>query len=212
MAAVYNRKERKKIMIYRNIIFLFVIAMVGGGIFSCSRKAKKSAEGPARDTLIMEYKALQDSLDKEWKVMIEDDDEKIALMKRLILEVSYTNSYDKQRFEELNAMVERLKAMRYDRESMRDSKLIDAYDSATFAVTDQVIDFARSHPRFKDFPLMEELINEINQKNGMIIIYRVHYDNWAKDLNAFIKKRGKKLRKFGQEVPGEPVPLFQLSS
>lgn len=199
-------------MNYRNIIFLFSIAVVAGGIFSCSRKAKKTAEGPARDSLIMEYQALQDSLDKEWKVMIEDDDEKIALLKRLILEVSYTNSYDKQRFEALNEMVDQLKQMRYDRESMRDSQMIDAYDSATFAVTDQVIDFARSHPRYKDFPFMEELINEINQKNDLILIYRVHYDNWAKDLNAFIKKRGKKLRKFGQVVPDKPVPLFQLPS
>ena len=199
-------------MIYRNILFLFFLAVVAGGIFSCSRKSKKSAEGPARDTLIMEYQALQDSLNKDWQVMIDDDDEKHALMKRLLLEVSYTNSYDKQRFEELNKLVDQLKQMRYDRETMRQSSLIDAYDSATWAVTDQVIDFARSHPRYDDFPMMEELINEINQKNNMILIYRVHYDNWAKDLNALIKKRGKKLRKYGQDVPEQPIPLFQLPS
>lgn len=179
-------------------------------VFSCDSKKSEHTGQQHLDSLMITYKALTDSVQQNWDVMIADDDEKLQLMKRLLLEVSYTNNYDKSKFEDLNTLVDELKVSRYDQKSMRDSDLIDAYDSATWQVTDQIIQFARSHPRFEDFPLMQELIEDIHGKNNYVLMHRIHYDNWVKELNAFKKNYEKELMDV-QPVPDfESMPLFQL--
>lgn len=179
-------------------------------VFSCDSKKSEYAEQQHVDSLMITYKALTDSVQQNWDVMIADDDEKLQLMKRLLLEVSYTNNYDRSKFENLNTLVDELKVSRYDQKSMRDSDLIDAYDSATWQVTDQIIQFARSHPRFEDFPLMQELIEDIHGKNNYVLMHRIHYDNWVKELNAFKKKYAKELIDEHPSHNFESMPLFQL--
>ena len=102
--------------------------------------------------------------------------------------------------------------MRYDQQSMSNSAAIDAYDSATFDVSDQIILFARNHPRYQDFPLMAELIDEINVKNNYVLMHRIHYDSWVKELNTFKKKNGKKLLKSDPGIDLEIDPIFELPS
>ncbi len=144
--------------------------------------------------------------------MIADDDDKHVLMKRLLLEVSYTNNYDKEQFGELNDKIDQLKLLRYDQNSMNSSALIDAYDSATFDLSDQIIVFARSHPRYDDFPMMAELADDINGKNNYILMHRIHYDSQVKELNSFKKKNRKKLLKADSDIETESMPLFELPS
>lgn len=162
--------------------------------------------------MLSTYLALEDSIQKEWSIMIADDDDKHVLMKRLLLEVSYTNNYDKVRFRDLNDQVDQLKAMRYDQKSMSNSALIDSYDSATFDLSDQIFVFARNHPRYDDFPLMSELIDDINGKNNYILMHRIHYDNRVKELNSFKEKNQKKLMATDPEIETEHMPLFELPS
>jgi hypothetical protein len=126
--------------------------------------------------------------------------------------VSYTNNYDKEKFNELNGQVDALNAMRYDQKTMESSALIDAYDSATWAVADNVIVFARNHPRYQDIPLMEELINDINEKNSFVLIHRIHYDTSVKALNAFLETYGESARAVIPAIKEEPMPLFELPS
>ena len=63
--------------------------MISGGIFSCGDK-KPSSQSAAQDSLLITYQALSDSVAQNWEIMIEDDNDKHVLMKRLLLEVSYT--------------------------------------------------------------------------------------------------------------------------
>ncbi len=182
------------------------------GVFSCESKKSEHTGQQHLDSLMIAYKALTDSVQYNWDVMIADDDEKLQLMKRLLLEVSYTNNYDKSKFEYLNTLVDELKGSRYDQKSMSDSDLIDTYDSATWQVTDQIIQFARSHPRYDDFPMMQELIDDIHGKNNYVLMHRIHYDNWVKELNAFKKNYEKELIREHPSLDFENMPLFQLST
>ena len=194
-----------------NSIYSFLIAgLFFSYILSCQSNKKGTSGG--QDSVLIQYQALIDSVDHNWFVMISDDDDKHVLMKRLLLEVSYTNNYDKARYQELNEMIDQLKGLRYDQKSMGNSLMIDAYDSATFDLSDQVIVFARSHPRFEDTPMMSELIDDINRKNNYILMHRIHYDNWVKELNAFKKKNKKKLLSSEPPIDVESMPLFELSS
>ena len=194
----------------RNLLSLALMGLIISCLFSCG--SHKNAGQSDVDSLMIKYQALVDSVDATWTVMIADDDEKHMLMKRLLLEVSYTNNYDKARFEALNQKVEELRGFRYDQKSMGSSDLIDAYDSATWALTDQIIEFARSHPRYTDFPLMEELIGDINAKNNYVLMHRIHYDSWVKQLNSFKKNNLDKLMDADPDMKSQDMPLFQLAS
>lgn len=200
--------KRKKLKVIQVGIMISLIGMFAITTMNCDPKKQSSSDTNQQDSLLIKYAALEDSVANGWQIMIADDDEKHLLMKRLLLEVSYTNSYDKERFRELNDLIDQLSAMRYDRESMRNSALIDEYDRATFDLTDQVIVFARSHPRYDDFPLMAELIDDINGKNNYILMHRIHYDSWVKELNSFKKKYSNDLLESGIE----DLPLFELPS
>ncbi len=189
-----------------------LIGLLAIFLYACDGGKNASKSSARKDSLLSTYLTLEDSVQKQWSVMIADDDDKYTLMKRLLLEVSYTNNYDKDRFEELNELVDQLKAMRYDQKSMSNSAMIDAYDSATFDLCDQIIVYARNHPRYDDFPLMSELIDDINGKNNYILMHRIHYDTWVKELNAFKKKHRKKLMTADPEIEAESMPLFELPS
>lgn len=186
------------------------IGIVGIIISSCDSKKESSSDAIENDSLFIKYAALNDSVDKEWRIMITDDDDKHMLMRRLLLEVSYTNNYDKERFRELNELIDQLNAIRYDQKSMGNSASIDAYDSATFDLSDQIIMFARNHPRYDDFPLMAELIDNIHEKNNYILMHRIHYDTRVKELNSFKKSNRKKLLISDPEI--EDMSLFELPS
>jgi hypothetical protein len=195
----------------RSKYFILVLGLAVAYLISCESK-KTGGVTVGTDSLMIKYQALVDSVDANWTVMIADDDDKHVLMKRLLLEVSYTNNYDKDRFEELTALVDQLQPMRYDQTSMSDSDLIDRYDSATWDLTDKIIQFAREHPRYADYPLMEELINDINAKNNYVLMHRIHYDAWVKELNAFKASNGEKLIHEDPSIETIAMPIFELSS
>jgi len=197
-------------MFLGRITFVLLAAAFAGCFFSCDNKSKLSNETDGNDSLLIKYQALSDSVDSNWNVMIKDDDYKHFLMNRLLLEVSYTNSYDKVRFQELTDLLDQLKKLRYDQSSMSNSALIDSYDSATFALSDQIFVFATSHPRFEMTPLMSELIDDINAKNNYILMHRIHYDNWVKELNDFKRNNREKIISSDASLEVESMPLFQL--
>lgn len=190
--------------------FIGIIALVI--LASCSTSKDQRAAGGKADSLMLEYLALQDSVAQHWNVMIEDDDEKLFYLKRLLLEVSYTNNYDKAHYDALVASVDSLKNMRYDQTTMSDSNLIDAYDSVTWVVINRVTQFAVNHPNYQDNPLMEELIGDIQAKNNFVLMHRIHYDNWVKALNEFKRKHRKTILRQSPDADLENMPLFQLPS
>lgn len=178
---------------------------------ACKRKSTDGlSEAEIIDSVYHQFTVLHDSVESNWEVMIKDDDQKHRYMKRLLLEISYTNLYDEKKMTSLTEKVEKLGSIRYDRTTMHNSDLIDRYDSATFSVTSQVIQAALDHPRYNDFPLMEELIDDINFKNDMILIHRIHYDGFAMELNQFIEENREWLQKAPEETNLAPRPLFRL--
>ncbi len=195
----------------KRFLFGFLAIMMIFFLSQCKNARKTAANKQQElDSLVAVYHSINDSIDFAWNAMIEDDDDKHLFMKRLLLEVSYTNLYDKTRFDALNQQIDRLKEMRYDRETMADSKRIDDYDSATSIVSTAVIDYAVRHPGYDTSALMKELVDDINNKNGMILIYRIHYDGFVKDREKFIKKNRKNLLKALDQTDFENLPVFAL--
>jgi len=173
-------------------------------LISCDRK-KQEKSRIHDDSLAATLRVLHDSLDHSWAVMIAHDDEKLGAMKRLLMEISYTGSYDKARHAELMALVDQLKQLRYDRTTMENSSLIDEYDSATNDVSRMVIEFAYLSPAYEQSDLMKELVNDITYKNSMVLLYRVYYDKFAEEINDLHVEYRERL-----DSVAKPLPLFKL--
>ncbi|CAN5186041.1 hypothetical protein BH23BAC1_BH23BAC1_36310 [soil metagenome] len=164
------------------------------------------------DSLNWVYIAVNDSLDASWIVMIKDDDEKIADMKRLLNEISKTKRYDKARHRELINDVDKLALIRYDRKSMADSDKIDEYDSANSIMTKEVILFAANHPQYEDNPVFEDIINEIQVADNRVILHRIRYDRSAKAFNSFVQQNQPYINQLNtSRKDWSKVALFELS-
>ena len=119
--------------------------------------------------------------------MIADDDQKIADAKRLLEEISYTNKYNVQQYDTLQQNLATLLQIRYNNTTMANSAAIDDYDSASNKVMNEILMLATSHPDYQKYPLMKELVNDIQEANARVLRHRVDYDYSAKQYNQFIE-------------------------
>jgi len=188
-------------------LLLVLIAML---ILACQKQGKDSQESSdqLQDSINTRYHVLTDSIDNAWNVMIEDDNQKLQYMKRLLQEVSYMGSFSEKRYQELLDKVEKLKDIRYESKTAMTSRRIDQYDSATNEVSRQVINFAYGHPEFNKNGMMKELVNDIYSKNEMVLLYRVHYDAFAEARNELVDQHGALLDSGRFDV--RKLPLFKI--
>ena len=183
----------------------FYIIIVAFLAFSCGKNVKSTEEEKSKETTADEtarLTVLADSVDAMWAVMIKDDDLKLGYLKRLLDEVSYTNAYNKIKYDSLVADLDLLVKSRYDQNTMSASDKIDAYDMETTYLEGQIFDFAQNHPRFEEYPLMKELINDIAGIDNQTIYHRMHYDNAAIAYNKFIEENN---------IDAAKKSLFQLT-
>ena len=189
----------------RYLIPVIILILIVG----CSSPDNNKADSAIIDSLSVQYNYLLDSVDNSWNVMISDDDEKIMFMKRLLKEIEYTQNYDRETQDQMNVMVDSLKIIRYDRATMAESNRIDQYDYKTQDVVVDVINYASEHPQFEQYPLMQELIQDIQQKNADVLMLRVDYDHSARAYNNFIKEN----KAYMTEVDSgyvQKLPLFAI--
>ncbi len=190
---------------------LFVLFL--GIISSCEKKPEqKELSQREADSIITALNAIEDSLEVAWDRMIEDDDQKIADAKRLLEEISYTNFYDPVQYDSLQQNLKTLAATRYNINSMANSVLIDDYDSSSNKVMNEIITMASSHPEFQRYPLMKELIADIQQANSRVLRHRVNYDYAAKQYNQFIEEHKEELEEIDSLKEIQKKPLFELAS
>jgi len=170
-----------------SIIFGILILLV---VVGCTRSGKKGTEISSRkiDSLRSHFEFLQSELALNWTVMMEDDDEKLFSIKRLLEEVSYTGTYNEKQFNLLMANLESVKNHRYDQRTMVRSEHIDEYDSMGTLLISEVIEFAQHHPEFDNYPLMAELVNDIMEAQHEVLFFRVRYDNVVFEYNIFIEE------------------------
>ncbi|MFC2124509.1 hypothetical protein ACFLU5_06830 [Bacteroidota bacterium] len=188
--------------------FCAIMIVICSIIFSC--KFDKQISTEEIETLRIEYDSLLTAADSAWYHMMADDDEKIFYMKRLLQEVSYTYMYDSVVYAGLMSRVEELEKIRYTRESMKDGNLIDKYDNLTGEVIHEVIRFASSHPNYANYPLMGELIMEINEMDGEVLLYRVNYDSAAHAYNQFLDKHASNMDTIVPEGGYAKLAMFAI--
>jgi hypothetical protein len=187
-------------------LFLSVILCYTG----CIRKPKLSDK--YIDSLKGNYKSLIKTMDTSWNSMITEDNTKLRYLKRLLEEVSYTNIYDSAAYSSLLLRIDELRATRYDRNTMKDSPLIDHYDSLTISLVSDVEKFATSNPRYEQFPLMKELITDINELDNGVLFKRSDYDKTVDRFNEFVDANLKVLKEVYPDSNFNKKAVFRISA
>lgn len=197
---------------YAQLIGLSFVMLFLLFISSCEKAKEKEVSQRELDSLGMALTVIEDSLDRIWNRMIEDDNQKMADAKRLLEEISYTNQYNPIQFDSLQKSLVNLQKIRYSNVSMENSVLIDDYDSSSNKVMNEIIILASSHPEFQKYPLMKELISDIQKANARVLRHRIDYDYAAKQYNQFIDENKEQLEQIDSLENLKKKPLFELAS
>lgn len=192
-------------------VFVFVMLMAAA-YTACQRASdEKKAEEIAPDSVKVVYNSLNDSVMMAWKDISSTEEGKLSDMKRLLQEISYTSSFNKERYDSLYNYLQQVYALRFEAETMT-SQQIDKYDSAVNRLQREVISFARNHPQFEQYPLMGRLADSIESADQRTLFLRVRYDDFARDYNDFLKgNKGRIIQPSDTALPLRERPLFQLS-
>jgi hypothetical protein len=160
-----------------------------------------------------EIDVITDSLNYNWDAMIISDDQKIEDIKSLVEELSKSKTTDNSELKELQKLSKLIRSKRFNEHSMDDSKKIDDYDAATDSLIHRSLALLKNTPGIDTDPKVEELRDKITDADNNVIIYRIHYDNWARQYNTYLEEHHGKLRKMKKPYSGYTRrALFELKS
>ena len=197
----------------KTIRIVFIALLCAAAYTACQRASEEKKEGKRQlsvDSLNQTYRSLNDSLTARWEVIVADEDQKLADMRRLLQEISYFPIYNKARLDTLQQQLQQVYEMRFDPETLT-SEQIDRYDSAASALKTKIIQFAQEHPDVEQYPLVGQLIDSIEAADQRVLFHRVKYDNYARDYNAFLETNREFVRKIDTTGLHRERTLFQLS-
>jgi len=192
-------------------LFFSILALIS--VISCTNHPEnKTTETNFSqiDSLRGTFLTIEDSLWHTWNVMINDDNEKIKSLKRLVEEVMYAGGVDSSITAGLLEEVKLLKSRRYTFKTMADSDLIDQYDSISSSLMDDIIVLAVDHEEFERNIVMNEMVSEINESQGKVLYYRIDYDGIAKIYNQFIEENKSSMNDIDGKHVRKKLPLFEL--
>jgi hypothetical protein len=144
--------------------------------------------------------------------MIQDDDEKLDNMRRILQEVEYSGKYDRLKLDSLKKNIDQLANVRYDQQTMADSELINTYDAMTNQVMSEVMEFTTRLEQFEQYPIMGDLLQEVFEADERVLHYRIQYDRLAKSYNSFLETHEGDMNALARQSDLQPKPLFELQN
>ena len=158
-----------------------------------------------------QFDILRDSADVNWRRMMGSDDQKLTEVRSLLQDLKKQPRLNATQVRALGEQAGRLKAQRYDRQSMASSETIDQYDAAQDSVLKPLMRLAAPEgnaptERIRDY------VEHIMLADANVVGYRAHYDAAAKAYNAYLRVHQAELAQMGDQYAQlRPLPLFELS-
>ncbi len=194
---------------FKSILLIFFVAIILG---ACNKNTSTSLTPTAIDSLKTVFQDINTQLEAAWNTMIQDDDDKLSNLTRLLQEVEYSGDYNRLKLDSLKKDIDQLAAVRYDQQTMSDSDLINLYDSMTTQAMGEVTVFTTRLSQFDQYPLMGQLIQEVFEADDRILRFRIDYDRAAKQYNSFIEEHEPDLPLVAKQKVLQPKPLFELQN
>ncbi len=194
------------------ILILFLAAL----ITACTEQAQKETiveeqkEELSDESLAGKLTVTNDSLNTIWQEMIVSDNQKFDDIRRLLLEASYTQSYNPIALEDLQKRTDEVQASRYEQESMT-SEQIDTYDQLSEELLKAVFSFVQQTPDLQHHSITNQLVTSIQDADNEVIYFRVKYDRWTKEFNHLVVSYREQLQQMGEPYSSfKSKPVFSL--
>jgi hypothetical protein len=179
---------------------------------ACSKNSSSTLSPNSVDSLKLVYQNINIQLDTTWAEMMQDDDDKLANLRRILQEVEYSGNYNRLKLDSLRGRVDQLESARYNQQSMSDSESINVYDSLTNQVMGEITIFTTRLEQFEQYPTMGRLLQEVFEADERVLRYRISYDRSVKQYNSFIESHQNDLPLIVKQEDLSPKPLFELQN
>jgi len=188
------------------VALLFMMGAAGGS--KESGKTGPLARPISDEQLRQELAVLTDTLTGKWNVMMQSDSLKRRQMEEMLAAIPPAAMPDSQRAG-LQHAIRRLSVLQYDRNTVRDSDRIDAYDLAQDSVWKALQAFLPEEGP-TGVQTVDSLQQSISSLHSEVVFYRGRYDQTAKEINTLLRRYRKQLPKLGKPYDTlQPFPLFQ---
>jgi len=178
----------------------------------CSKDPGKSgplARPISNKALQEQLIVLSDTLTGKWNIMMWSDSVKMQKMQALLTAIP-PDSISAEKRANLQKAIRRLPTLKFDRRSMADSDLIDAYDLAHDSVYQALQAYLPPADVETGVPQLDSLRQEVKTHHEEVVFYRARYDLTAKEMNTLLRRYRKRLPKLGKPYDTlQPAPLFQ---
>ena len=191
------------------VVALLILA---GSAASCKRDGSQAlVVNPASAAAAkVQFDVLRDSVDLKWRTMTESDDQKIGVTRLLLRELQNqpgSNAVQLQGLERVNA---RLKARRYDQQTMASSALIDQYDAAQDSLLHALYPVAAPNGAAPT-ENTRNFVEGLQQLDAGVVGFRVQYDRAARQYNNYLQLHRAELQSLGGKYAQlKQLPLFTV--
>lgn len=189
-----------------------VLLILTGCAASCKRDGTKTAgRNPASAAAVKtQLDVLRDSVDLKWRTMTESDDQKIGITRLLLRELNGQRGIDPAQIQALERANARLKPRRYTQQTMRNSALIDQYDTAQDSLLHALLPVAAPNGNAPT-ENARNFVEGIQQLDAVVVAFRVQYDRATQQYNDYLKLHQAELASIGGKYAElQPLPLFVL--
>ncbi len=199
-----------KAVLFASLLTLAVLPMCKPDTAKTATDA--AARNPASPAEVRaQFDILRDSADANWHRMQASDDQKLTDMRGLLQDRKQQPGLDAAQVRTLAQATARLKAVRYNRQSMASSALIDQYDAAQDSVLHTLTPLAAPAGNAPTEHI-RDYVEHIQLADASVVSYRAHYDAAAKAYNNYLQVHQQELNKLGGKYANlQPLPLFELS-
>jgi len=164
------------------------------------------------DSLTDNYLAFQDSILQSWNIMMNDDNQKINAMHKLLHELLMTNSSDRELLRKYEGQLDQLSGMRYTQKSMANAEVVEEYDFASSTLVSELLSLAESKVEFAANKTLQKLVDDIRMADQRVDNYREEYDSIVGKYNRFLEKNEGSLMDIGRGDSIQKKYLFQTVS
>jgi hypothetical protein len=184
-----------------------VVLLAFATLVACNRTPK--AFDPASAAAAKEQlDVLRDTVDTRWTQMIASDDAKITATSQILNELERSPGADKQQLQQLAAVNNRFKKLRYQQLSMQSAD-IDRYDAAQDSLLGVLRTVVTTNAGAS--ATVQNTFDTIGQYDGQVAGYRVQYDRAAKQFNNYLQLHQTELQTLGGKYKQlAPLPLFEI--
>lgn len=198
---------------FQHYLFLIIIISFLISTSSCSenkdtvsnteteKEEATSNSNPApipQNNIVKEYLELKTEVEISWQDLEKLEAEKYFTMERLLKEVTYNPQHSPKRVEEELEKINRLKEQQLTQASLENLDNMDNYDQLSDQVVRSILTLKNETPGMEGYPLVEELISDLDSLNGETVMkFRGYYGDAVLSHNRFIKNNKEVLTENG---------------